>query len=144
MATASVVLDTTQYVRVNIDLNPIMLQAHRDAVRIVFVDDQPARSNNIFHLLGDGKDPLQMSTIDTNVWALAMSNESSLMVTEFPTAAIPVVNDDLLNSSLDQNKIGYNSTDLLGFVLLELRKLVTYYEEGMGFKINDSDVDEVD
>lgn len=52
MTTSVANLDTTQYVKVNIGLNPITLQAHRDAVRIVFSDAKPAKSNTAFHILG--------------------------------------------------------------------------------------------
>jgi hypothetical protein len=75
-------LDTTQYVRINTGLNPLILQANRDAVRIAVSSLKPAKSNTSFHLLGGDDAPLPMLSIDTNVWALAMSDTSSLIITE--------------------------------------------------------------
>lgn len=82
MATSAVNLDVTQYVRINAGLNPLILQAHRDSVRIVFSDVKPARSNTAFHVLGEKDGPYGPVEINTNVWALATSDNSSLMVTE--------------------------------------------------------------
>jgi len=92
MPTVSVNLDTTQYVQVNTALNPMVLQALRDAVRITLSEAKPAVTNTVFHLL-EGKDaPLQLNSIDTNVWALAMTDESSLIVSE--TEPVPVALHD--------------------------------------------------
>lgn len=88
MSTGNVQLSTTEYVRINTALNPLLLQAHRDSVRIVFSELKPVRSNSAFHLLGGGDDSLQLPYIDTHVWVLAMSSESSLTVTEFTQSAI--------------------------------------------------------
>lgn len=91
MPTSTVVLDQTQYVRINSGLNPLTLQAHRDHVRIVFNYTQPSISNPTFHILGgDNVEPWFIPAIDTNVWALSLSNESSLIVTEFPSAMMRV------------------------------------------------------
>lgn len=86
MGTANVLLDTSQYVRVNVGINAILLQAHRDSVRVVMSDTQPVRDNSAYHLLGGDNAPLQMQFTDTNVWALAMSDTSSLTVTETNSA----------------------------------------------------------
>ena len=83
MATGAALLDTTRYVRVNQGLNPIILQAHRDTVRIAFNASRPATSNEAFHQLS-GADPIySVPALDTDVWALAMTSSSSLIVTEF-------------------------------------------------------------
>lgn len=82
MATAQVLLDTTQYVRVNVGVNRIMLQAMRDAVRIVVNEAKPSKSNTSFHLLAGDDSPLILDATDTNVWALATSVNASLVVTE--------------------------------------------------------------
>ena len=87
MPTVSVNLDTTQYVQVNTSLNPLILQAHRDAVRITLSDSKPTKGNSVFHLLGGDDNPLPFDSIDTNVWALAVSDRSSLVVSE--TTAVP-------------------------------------------------------
>ena len=87
MATGNVLLSTTEYVRINTGLNPILLQAHRDSVRIVFSDTKPVRSNVSFHLLGGEDAPLQIPALDVNAWALAMSDESSLTITETDSRA---------------------------------------------------------
>lgn len=82
MATATVNLDTTQYVRVNAGLNQFIIQAHNDQVRIVFSDTKPIRGNTAFHTLSGGDDKLTVNSTDVNIWALAMSPKSSLTVTE--------------------------------------------------------------
>jgi hypothetical protein len=82
MATSRVILDTTQYVRVNVGYTSLILQAHRDSVRIALSDLQPAKSNTAFHTLDESDDPLPFPIVDTNVWALALTDKSSLIVTE--------------------------------------------------------------
>lgn len=82
MATAEVALDTTQYVRVNIGKNPIMLQALRDTVRVTFSESQPVLGNTAFHMLSGSSEPFQVPILDANVWVLAMTDRSSLIVTE--------------------------------------------------------------
>ena len=59
-----------------------MLQAMRDAVRIVINKDKPSRGNTSFHLLGGEDAPLILDVVDSNVWALATSDKASLVVTE--------------------------------------------------------------
>ena len=88
MSTGNVLLDTTQYVRINVGLNPMLLQSHRDTVRIVFSDLQPVEGNKAFHQLGGDDPSLHIPYTDVNVWALAMTDQSSLTVTEFPQSAI--------------------------------------------------------
>lgn len=83
MPTHSVILDTTQYVQVNVGRYDLMLQAHRDAVRIVLSDAQPTRNNPIFHILTANAPPLFLPTGDNNVWALATSSDCSLVATEW-------------------------------------------------------------
>lgn len=82
MSTAAVNLDKTQYVRINVGYTSMLLQAYRDSVKIVLSTLKPALGNTAFHLLGGGDAPLSMPTIDDNLWALAMSDDSSLTVTE--------------------------------------------------------------
>ena len=93
MATSSVVLDITQYVRVNIGYTTMILQAHNDSVRVVLSTAQPAKSNKAFHTLGGGDAPLPVDVIDVNVWVLAMSEESSLIVTESAYATPSTITD---------------------------------------------------
>jgi hypothetical protein len=82
MSTAQVALDTTQYVRVTQWENRILLQCLRDAVRIVMSTDKPSRNNTSYHLLSGAMPVLPIDVIDTKVWALATSDNSSLIVTE--------------------------------------------------------------
>jgi hypothetical protein len=102
MPTVKVNLDTTQYIQVNTSLNPLLLQAHRDTVRIALSAVKPSRSNTVFHLLGDGDEPLQFFSIDTDVWALAMTDRSSLVVSETGPASVVAGESDL---ALDTNGI---------------------------------------
>lgn len=60
----------------------MQLQAHRDSVRIVLSATQPARDNAAFHLISERDGLFPIPVVDTNVWVLATSNESSLIVTE--------------------------------------------------------------
>lgn len=85
MSTARVNLDLDQYVRVTSDpfvASSLLLQSHRDTVRIAFSDFQPAKSNPTFHELGGEHPPLNLPFVDTAVWALAMTERSALTVTQ--------------------------------------------------------------
>jgi hypothetical protein len=88
MGTVSINLDTAQYVKVNIGLKPLTLQALNDSVRITLSSIQPAVENTVFHLLGGKDAPLQFPSIDTDVWALSITDKSSLIATE--TDSVPV------------------------------------------------------
>ena len=79
-------LDLTQYVRINVGYTSMILQAHRDEVRIVISESKPALNNTAFMSLGGGDDPLPLPIINTNVWVLAVSDKSSLIVTESDTS----------------------------------------------------------
>jgi hypothetical protein len=82
MPTVAVNLDTTQYVKVNTSFNPIMLQAHRDSVRIALSPAKPAKGNSVFHVIGGDDVPMHIGSPDTNIWALAVTDNSSLVVSE--------------------------------------------------------------
>jgi hypothetical protein len=82
MTTATVNMSTDEYVRVNVSNNPILLQAHRDTVRIVLADVKPARDTSAFIILSGSSEPLPLTSLDTNVWALATSENSSLVAHE--------------------------------------------------------------
>lgn len=85
MTTTRVNLDTTQYVRVTTDpLTPssLLLQSHRDTVRVAFSDVKPARSNTVFHEFGGEHPPLNLPMVETAVWALAMTERSALTATQ--------------------------------------------------------------
>lgn len=95
MATARVLLDTTQYVRVTDRFDIIWLQCLRDTVRIVFSNDKPSRNNTTFHLIA-GDDPMmEFDNVDTSIWALATTPESTLIITNvsnLPKTFASVVN----------------------------------------------------
>jgi hypothetical protein len=85
MSTVRANLDVTQYVRITSDPAvpaSVLMQSHRDTVRIVFSDVKPARGNSVFHELGDKDPPLQIPMTELGVWALAMTDRSALTVTE--------------------------------------------------------------
>lgn len=82
MSTSKVALDTSQYVRINLARNTLVIQAHRDDVRIVINSAKPSVNNEAHHILRGGMPPLTLAHLDTNVWALAMTSTSSLTVTE--------------------------------------------------------------
>lgn len=85
MPTTKVNLDVTQYVRVTADpLQPssLMLQSHRDAVRIAFSEDKPAKANPVYHVLGEDDPILSIPLVETPVWALATTDRCSLTSTQ--------------------------------------------------------------
>lgn len=85
MSTARVNLDTTQYVRVTSDplvASSLLLQSHRDTVRIAFSDVKPAKGNEVFHELGGEHPPFNIPRVDTAVWALATTDRCSLTATQ--------------------------------------------------------------
>jgi hypothetical protein len=82
MPTGNAELRLDQYVRINVGLNPLILQAHRDRVRIIHNDSRPAKGSAAFHVLNGGEPPYYLKSIDTNIWVLALTDTSSLTVTE--------------------------------------------------------------
>lgn len=102
MATTRVNLDVTQYVRVTSDpLKPssLLLQSHRDTVRVVFSDVKPAKSNTVYHELGGEHPPLNVPMTEQAVWALAMTDKSALTVTE-QRVPIEISNRDVIGASV--------------------------------------------
>lgn len=102
MPTVSVNLDTTQYVKVNTALHPMLLQALRDSVRITLSSTQPAIENTVFHTLGASDNPIQFHSIDTNVWVLAMTDKSSLIVSETGPAPVTLFSETDIAAYVDQ------------------------------------------
>lgn len=82
MSTNSVNLDVTQYVRVNNSKSSITLQSSRDVVRVALSNIKPSRDNTVFHTLSGADNPLQFLNIDSDVWVLATSENTYLVVTE--------------------------------------------------------------
>jgi hypothetical protein len=106
MPTVSVNLSTTEYVQVNTCFNPMMLQCLRDSVRITFNATKPARSNTVFHALSGKDAPLQFNSVDTNVWALAVTDKSSLIVSE--TTPLPITyGDSAAIDSFERLRVSY-------------------------------------
>lgn len=103
MPTVSVALDQTQYVRINTALNPMVLEAHRDTVRVTISELKPALNNTVYHELSGADAPLKFDSIDTNVWALAMSDRSSLIVSETSPSPTSVVSVDNSTTTLLTN-----------------------------------------
>ena len=114
MATAEVLLDRSQYVRVNIGTRTtLILQAHRDHVRIIMSDAKPAIGNTAFHTIsGEDVTPLQIPHIDTNVWALSMTAKSSLISTE--VANDISITKDFGTEVMMGNVPGYSSGQIVG------------------------------
>lgn len=97
MPTNLVNLSQDEYVKVNSDLNGIILQSLRDRVRLTFSAAKPVKSNAVYHVLGGDDDPLPIRNMDTDLWALATSDRCSLVVTEFENTegTIQVTVDDV-------------------------------------------------
>lgn len=68
----------------------VRLQSKRDSVHIVFADSKPDFDEEAFHTLSAADDDMVIEVIDTDVWALAITDRSSLVITETPPA--PAVN----------------------------------------------------
>lgn len=99
MPTSIVSLDETQYVQINV-IGGLLLQSLRDEVRIAVNDTQPAKDTTAHHTLSGADSPLPLNP-DTNVWALAMTNRSALIVS-------PHVNHDpRMDYAIDYIKNNY-------------------------------------
>ena len=118
MPTTSVNLDTTQYVRVTSDpLTPssLLLQSHRDTVRIAFSDVKPARDNIVFHELSGAHPPWNIPMTETAVWALATSDRCTLTSTEQRLTVI--VDEGFMDSNtgaLSREDINILTADMWG------------------------------
>ena len=95
MPTVSVNLSTTRYVQVNtLSDRPLILQAHRDTVRVTMNTGQPAISNSVFHTLDGSSPPITFNAFDSKVWALAMSDTSSLVVSEVEPIPVKLMDNE--------------------------------------------------
>lgn len=81
MATGKVNLQLGQYVLVTDTNKPVLMQAHGDEVRIAFSDAQPVAGNPVFHLL-QARDFMEFKYTDTSIWAMPITKNSSLVITE--------------------------------------------------------------
>lgn len=88
MPTSLVALKTTEYVKVNSSLSPLVLQSLRDQVNIALSVAKPSINNTVFHTLDGSDSPLQLFDLDVDVWALATSDCCALVVTETGPAQI--------------------------------------------------------
>ena len=102
MPTSIVNLDVTQYVQVNSSLGQILLQSLRDEVRVTLSDLKPAKSNTAFHTMRGSDNPLPINAIDTNVWALSLTDRSSLIVSEIDPQRVSVFSSAGVEAYLDQ------------------------------------------
>ena len=85
MPTSLVNLDVNQYVKVTPDtlvMSSLLLQSHRDTVRITSSINQPVKSNTVFHELSGKHSILNVKLTETPLWALAMTDRSKLTITE--------------------------------------------------------------
>jgi len=92
MSTQNVILDTTQYVRINDSPGYFLLQSHGDTVRIAFSELKPSLSNTSHHDLGGQagiESVLPCPYVETYIWALAMTKSSKLSITKL-TDNVPV------------------------------------------------------
>ena len=82
MSTVSVNLDTTQYVQVNTGARTIYIQSLRDDVRVALSETKPAVSNVGCHPLNGSHPIVPFLDPGTNVWALATTDNCSLIASE--------------------------------------------------------------
>ncbi len=85
MSTVVANLDTDQYVKIAEGRTSLLLQSHRDTVRIAFGHLKPTKSNIAFHELGGEHPPMNIPYVDDPVWALAMTDRSKLSITDLGT-----------------------------------------------------------
>ena len=81
MATTKANLIKGQYTLVSQGGKPVLLQAHNDEVRIAFSDAQPTPGNSVFHLL-QARKTLFFKYNDTQIWAMPLTQNSSMVLTE--------------------------------------------------------------
>lgn len=81
MATSRIALDTTQYVRINFGLKPLIIEANEGEIRVAVTQNQPALTNKAYHRVTD-RNRLELNSIDANVWALANTTSQKAVVTE--------------------------------------------------------------
>lgn len=145
MTTSAVNLDTTQYVKVNKGLNPLILQSLRDAVRVTVSDVKPARSNGVYHLLSGDDEPMTLPGTDADVWVLAVSDDASLIVTEFESSPVELnyITNAVVNHHIHQetgvfttvavdsavNDYQIELASVTGFAVGDLVKINTTNEE---------------
>ena len=111
MPTVSVNLDTSQYVKVNTGFTPMVLQANNDTVRITISTAQPVKTNEVFHILGGKDAPLHLNSLDTNVWALAITEKSSLIVSQTEHESVHITgNFNAIVNELFHKHTGVTST----------------------------------
>lgn len=82
MTTSRVALDQTQYVRANFGKNKVRLQSHLEAVRVILSENQPLVDTPIFHLMQERDGIVDFGAIDSNVWALATTDNCGMTITE--------------------------------------------------------------
>lgn len=108
MTTTTVALSTTVYTLVSTLENPLLLQAHRDAVRLVYSDDQPDPATPDFHLLRARTDPFHVDRGSTQLWAKGTSAECTLVVSTFA----PVGNIEQVALASAARTVTTNSDDI--------------------------------
>jgi len=89
MATVSINLSTTEYVQINSGFESMVMQSDGDAVRVVVSVVKPSTANKVFHILYGKHHTLKFDSVDTDVWAIATSSASRLIVTQLLTPTIP-------------------------------------------------------
>lgn len=67
MPTSRITLDTTQYVRVNIGLNPITIEAKNGDIYVCMTENQPSINNQAF-ITVDNRHRHKIDHLDSNVW----------------------------------------------------------------------------
>lgn len=97
----------------------MILQAHNDSVRVVLSDVKPALSNIAYHTLGGSDAPLKLDIVDVNVWVLAVTDKSSLIVTESDTSfateetasqLVMAITNAINSTAFDLNASAFNET----------------------------------
>lgn len=82
MSTTVANLVKDRYVLVSTSRSSVTLQSTLDAVRIAFSTVEPAVSNTVFHVLSGSDSPLTFNNVNSDIWALATTDNVNLIITE--------------------------------------------------------------
>lgn len=82
MSTSKISLIKGEYVRINLSLRPMIIEAREGEIRVSMTDNKPSPNNGAYHRVRDGY-PLALTEVDSNVWAYADANGVKAVVTEY-------------------------------------------------------------
>lgn len=124
MPTGNVALDTSRYVKISNGKESLILQSHRDTVRIAVSESQPDIENTAFHEIGGAgaggrQNMLPLSYTSQAVWALATTGNCRISVTTENTTTreyVTLSQPRMLTTGLTQAEIATIEGDRFSYV----------------------------